>query len=133
MQQTTSAVADQVARVLGSVLDPCSRFNGTQLSLAELGMVSSIEVDDDGHARVILLLDDPVCIYAAAICQEVETAVRRTAGVRSVEISIRADILWTPELMSPETKEKISAWQAERRRSLSLAKSARARMTARKA
>jgi metal-sulfur cluster biosynthetic enzyme len=124
VQQTTSVVADQIVHALGSVLDTCSRFNGTRLSLVELGMVSSIEVDDAGHARVILLLDDPVCIYAAGICQEVETVVRRTAGVRSVEINIRADALWTPELMSSETKEKISAWQAERRRSLSLVKSA---------
>jgi metal-sulfur cluster biosynthetic enzyme len=124
VQQTTSAVANQIASALESVLDPCSRFNGTRLSLVELGMVSSIEVDDHGHARVILLLDDPVCIYAAVICQEVETVVRRTAGVWSVEISIRADTLWTPELMSPGAQEKLSAWQAERRRSLSLARSA---------
>jgi metal-sulfur cluster biosynthetic enzyme len=90
----------EVWAALDQVLDPCSRFNGTNLSFVALGMVDGVEVAAGGLARIRLLLDDPTCLYMVEIYKQVREAVLSVPGITEVEVSLRTDELWTNERLT---------------------------------
>ena len=85
MQETKIIDRKMLADSVGNVLDPCGRINGTQLSLAALGMVDDVSVGVDGRVDVRLLLDDPVCIYTPEIVEAVRNAALKVPGVTGDE------------------------------------------------
>jgi len=103
----STALHDAVAEAIGEVLDPCSRFLGSNISFADLGMIDAIEVTPDGVVRLTLLLDDPTCLYIVEIEHGLRTAAMSVPGVTDVDISIRWDELWTPERMSPRAQARM--------------------------
>jgi metal-sulfur cluster biosynthetic enzyme len=107
-----------VLRALDSAIDPCSAVNGTRLSLLELGMIDDVAMDEPGHVTVLLLLDDPVCLYASVICQEVTRVLLAVDGVDSVDVSIRSDAIWTEDRMSESAQAKMTDWRTRRRAQL---------------
>lgn len=109
-----AALRSSIERAIDSVLDPCSRFNGTNLSFLELGMVDAIEIADDGRVLVRLLLDDPTCMYLFEIFHEVETAVRAVPGVTDVTMDLRGDTLWTEARMTAAARERLTTQRRER-------------------
>jgi metal-sulfur cluster biosynthetic enzyme len=74
---------DQVRRVAGSVKDPEVRT-----TLADLGLLDEVEVDQAGRVRVRFHLTSPLCParFAGQIGQEVRRRVARLPGVASVEV-----------------------------------------------
>lgn len=108
---TAIGLEHQVLEQLGTVIDPCSRHNGTWLSFVDLGMVEGVIDEGDGRVRVRMLLDDPVCLFMVDIQSEVRQAAESVPGVESVAIEIIGDQLWTQDRLTPETKEKIARWQ----------------------
>ena len=72
-----------VRRVAGGVKDPEVRT-----SLAELGLLDQVEVDDSGHVTVRFHLTSPLCParFAGQIGQQVRRRVARLPGVASVEV-----------------------------------------------
>lgn len=109
-----SRVRDAVRAALAEVIDPCSRFNGSHLDLVELGMIDRVEIDGDATVEITLLLDDPTCLYAASICQQVTAAVSAVRGVEAVTVAIRADELWTAARLSEAARSKLAHWREER-------------------
>jgi metal-sulfur cluster biosynthetic enzyme len=109
-----TGLEQEVLEKLGTVIDPCSRHNGTWLSFVDLGMVEEVVDDGAGAIRVRMLLDDPVCLFMVDIQSEVRKAAESVAGVESVAIEIIGDQLWTQDRLTPETKAKIARWQAIR-------------------
>lgn len=110
----TTPTADLVFEQLKTVIDPCARHNGTQLSFVDLGMVEEVVDRGDGVVGVRMLLDDPVCLFMVDIQAEVRQAALRVEGVETVEIEIIGDRLWTQDRQTAETKAKIARWQAIR-------------------
>jgi metal-sulfur cluster biosynthetic enzyme len=51
----------------------------------------------------------PSCTLIASIMQAVEDRLREVEGVRSVEVELDVHAMWTPELMTGEGTEKLSA------------------------
>jgi metal-sulfur cluster biosynthetic enzyme len=107
-------LADRVRERVCQVVDPCGRTNGTGLTLGELGMIDRVDVTEDGAALVILLLDDPVCLYSVPIRADVAAAARSVAGVTDVRIEHATDRLWDPDRLSPQARQKMDTWRAER-------------------
>lgn len=107
-------VRDAVLGALAEVIDPCSRFNGSHLDLVELGMIDRVEIDGDRTVEITLLLDDPTCLYAASICQQVTAAASAVPGVDAVKVAIRADELWTAARLSEAARTKLANWREER-------------------
>ena len=114
MATTSTDLERQVLEQLGTVIDPCSRHNGTWLSFVDLGMVEEVVDEGGGTVRVRMLLDDPVCLFMVDIQSEIRQAAEAVAGVETVTIEIIGDELWTQDRLTPETKEKIARWQAVR-------------------
>jgi metal-sulfur cluster biosynthetic enzyme len=74
---------DRVRRVAGGVKDPEVRT-----SIAELGLLDDVEVDQGGHVTVRFHLTSPLCPakFAGGIGREIRRRVARIHGVTSVEV-----------------------------------------------
>jgi metal-sulfur cluster biosynthetic enzyme len=112
---------DKVRGALSRVIDPCSKMMGGMLSLADLGMVESLDITDDALVRVVLVLDDPICVYLHDIHCEIRDAILAVPGVRAVEIKTRGDLVWTEDRANAETRARLRVHrEAARVRSLVL-------------
>jgi metal-sulfur cluster biosynthetic enzyme len=74
---------ERIRQVAGSVKDPEVRT-----TLAELGLLDEVEVDDRGHVRVHFHLTSPLCPakFAGQIGQQIRRRIARLPGVVSVEV-----------------------------------------------
>jgi metal-sulfur cluster biosynthetic enzyme len=108
-------IHDEVSAALETVLDPCSVFNGTRLSLPELGMVDRVEVDGEGNVLVGLFLDDPTCIFFFEITRLIKEAVEPVAGVAGIDFDIKADEVWTEDRMRPAARQRLDGIRRARR------------------
>lgn len=105
-----------VMRALGTVIDPCSVFNRTHMSLVDLGMVDEVAVGEEGRVHVRLLLDDPTCIFFFEIHRLLTEAVSSVKGVTEIDVEIKADEVWTEDRISPRGRARIERIRSERRR-----------------
>ena len=65
-----------IVESLRGVHDPCCREKG--ISVVDMGLVRSVDVDADRHARVELLLTSGWCPFAARVLTSRSSAVART-------------------------------------------------------
>jgi metal-sulfur cluster biosynthetic enzyme len=100
----SDALRESVEAAVAGVLDPCSRFIGSNLSFAELGMIDSVATNADGDVSITLLLDDPTCLYMVEIERAIRLAASSVAGVSGVVVSVRWDELWTEERATEEAR-----------------------------
>jgi metal-sulfur cluster biosynthetic enzyme len=98
----------QVRDALARVVDPCSIATGVPLTLAEMGMVEGIAVED-GRVTVTLVLTSPACWQAGNIIQAVETSVGRVPGVASVACTVNHNAGWLPDQMEPGARLRLRA------------------------
>jgi metal-sulfur cluster biosynthetic enzyme len=96
-----------VRAAIDEVVDPCSRLQGTNISLQDLGMVERVTVADGGAVHVELLLDDPLCMYTFVIQQQLRERIGALGGVQSVEITVLPDFSWSRERVSPAAQAKL--------------------------
>ena len=104
-----------VMAAIDTVLDPCSVFNGTRLSLIELGMVERVTIEDEGRVHILLFLDDPTCMLFFEINRMLDEAVRKVPGVTKVSVEIKADDIWTEDRMTTTGRTRLEAFRAKRR------------------
>jgi metal-sulfur cluster biosynthetic enzyme len=95
-----------VRDALAGVVDPCSIATGVPLTLAEMGMVTDIAVDD-GRVTVTLVLTSPVCWQAGNIIQAVEASISRVPRVTAVRCTIDHDAGWLPGQMDPHARRRL--------------------------
>jgi metal-sulfur cluster biosynthetic enzyme len=103
-----------IAEALGQVIDPCSRFNGTCLSLSDLGMIEDVQLSDR-TVRIRLLLDDPTCLYTYIIQKELRDTLGAFPQVSSVDIELVANEVWTEDRMKPAARALLLRSREERR------------------
>jgi ATP-binding protein involved in chromosome partitioning len=80
---TEHPLAPKIRAALHGVNDPEIRR-----PITDLGMVSSIDVDDSGRARVEVLLTVSGCPMRDTLQRDVTAAVRAVPGVREVEVAL---------------------------------------------
>jgi metal-sulfur cluster biosynthetic enzyme len=105
----------EVMAAIDTVLDPCSVFNGTRLSLIELGMVERVTIEDEGKVHILLFLDDPTCMLFFEINRMLDEAVRTVPGVTKVSVEIKADEIWTEDRMTTTGRTRLETFRAKRR------------------
>ena len=93
---TTTTLTAEVRRVVADVSDP--EFPG--VSIDHLGILESVEVDDDGRARVRLLPTFLGCPALGVIADDVAAAASSVSGVVDVQVEFRSDPVWTPDRIS---------------------------------
>lgn len=102
----TSDLASAVRAQINQVGDPCSVASGTPMGLTDMGLVSHIDVHDDGDVVVELRLTSPSCYQIGYFSNEIEKLVKRLPGVRNVKVRADAGLDWSPEMMSEDAKRR---------------------------
>ncbi|MCK2216807.1 metal-sulfur cluster assembly factor [Actinomadura sp. ATCC 31491] len=87
------------SQALSGVYDPCCREKG--ISVVEMGLIRSVELDGGGRARVELLLTTGWCPFAARVLTEVRERIEEQPGVERAEVEVVWDEPWTVERLSP--------------------------------
>lgn len=108
-------LAERVSQLLNSIVDPCSRVAGVPTGLVDMGMVSAIEVGEDGDVRIELLMTEAGCLMSVPFTVTATDLVEALPGVRSVTVTLNTAEEWTEDRMSPRSREELAARRAQRR------------------
>lgn len=103
-QEFSDELKSQIQTELGNVLDPCSCMSDHPISILDLGLVESIDVED-GVVNIDLLLTSQLCTYFLDMSDEVVERVETLDGVDRVEVhQDTSGEVWTQERMSEEER-----------------------------
>lgn len=110
-----TSLGERVSQLLNSIIDPCSRVAGAPTGLVDMGMVSSIEVGEDGDVRIDLLMTEAGCLMSVPFTVTATDLIGALPGVRSVTVRLNTEAEWTEDLMSPRSREELASRRAQRR------------------
>ena len=88
-----------IIEMLKDVYDPEIPVN-----IYDLGLVYSVEVDEDGMANVLMTLTAPGCPVADMIVQNVYENVISVEGVTDANIELTFEPAWDKSMMSEEAR-----------------------------
>ena len=74
------------------------------VNIYELGLIYSVDINDEGDVKLIMTLTTPNCPVAESMPGEVENKVSTVPGVRNVDLELVWEPTWTPERMSEAAK-----------------------------
>ena len=91
---------DRVKSNLRRVIDPEIGIN-----IVDLGLVYSIDVNEENDVQVIMTLTAPNCPFGEMIMMETEFAVRSIKEANLINITLTFDPPWNPDIhVSDEAK-----------------------------
>ncbi|WP_394729368.1 metal-sulfur cluster assembly factor [Altererythrobacter sp. GH1-8] len=105
-------LSDAIWSALGSLKDPCMQAAGLDISLVGLGIVKSVEVDDEKVA-VTMALTEPGCGFTHVLVTQIEDALAGLVGQRKLDVSFDWSEGWTEERMQPGARAQFD--QARKR------------------
>ena len=88
-----------IVEVLKTIYDP-----ELPVSIYELGLIYSVNVDADGLAVIEMTLTTPACPVAETLPPEVKQKVETLDGVTEARVDLVWDPPWTPDRMSDAAK-----------------------------
>lgn len=89
----------RIIEVLREVYDPEIPVN-----IYDLGLVYSIDIDEDNSVNIIMTLTAPGCPVADMIVQNVYENVTAVEGIKEANIELTFDPPWDKSMMSEEAK-----------------------------
>ena len=89
-----------VEAAVGKVLDP-----HINVPLTEMGMLSRVELADDGDVDVSLVFPCMGCPAFTMLKESVKKQVKRVRGVREVRVRVDWNAKWDRSMMSERAKE----------------------------
>lgn len=90
---------EAIVAMLKTVYDPEIPVN-----VYDLGLIYSIEVDDENRVLIDMTLTAPNCPAADFIMEDVRMKVESVEGVKNVEINLVFEPEWDRDMMSEEAK-----------------------------
>lgn len=94
-----------VLEALKSCYDPEIPVN-----IYELGLIYSINIDDNGKVEIDMTLTSPACPVAGSLPPEVEGRVKAIPGVTDCVVRVVWDPPWGMHLMSEEAKLQLNLY-----------------------
>ena len=92
-------VEEKIEKMLRTVYDPEIPVN-----VYDLGLIYSIEVDDEKNVHIEMTLTAPNCPAADFIVEDVRMKVESIDDVKSVDIQLVFEPEWDKDMMSEEAK-----------------------------
>ena len=92
-------VEEKIVKMLRTVYDPEIPVN-----VYGLGLIYSIEVDDEKNVHIEMTLTAPNCPAADFIIEDVRMKVESIDDVKSVDIQLVFEPEWDKDMMSEEAK-----------------------------
>ncbi|TDE40886.1 SUF system Fe-S cluster assembly protein [Antarcticimicrobium sediminis] len=90
---------EQIVEACRTVYDPEIPVN-----IYELGLIYTIEINDQSEVRVIMTLTAPGCPVAGDMPGWVADAIEPIAGVKQVDVELSWEPPWGMEMMSDEAR-----------------------------
>jgi metal-sulfur cluster biosynthetic enzyme len=104
---------EAVSAVLDTVMDPCSLSVGVPLNIREMGLLTGVDVGEDGTVKVSMRLTTPGCFEGITkFSQDIERGVGGVAGVTRVLIDFNDGCDWSEADISAEGRAKLQARRA---------------------
>ncbi len=107
LRATGSAIpADELERLTRDIVAALKTVYDPEIpaDIYELGLIYSVDVDDDRNIAIDMTLTAPGCPVAGEMPGWVENVVSLVPGVGNVTVNMVFDPPWTPERMSDEAK-----------------------------
>jgi metal-sulfur cluster biosynthetic enzyme len=89
-----------VMTALSRVIDP-----EVGISIVDLGLVDSLQVDSSGNVAVAVALTTPECPLVSQLGNEAAKEVIAVPGVRRVKVRMDPTLPWDPSKLSPAARE----------------------------
>ncbi|EPX75534.1 SUF system Fe-S cluster assembly protein [Salipiger mucosus] len=96
---TDNPLHEPIVEACRSVFDPEIPVN-----IYDLGLIYTIEIDDQGSVKVIMTLTAPGCPVAGEMPGWVQDAVASVPGVRDVDVDMVFDPPWGMDMMTDEAR-----------------------------
>jgi metal-sulfur cluster biosynthetic enzyme len=90
---------EEVKDALTNVIDP-----ELGLDFVELGLIYTVEVDEESQVFVTFSLTSPGCPIGPQVAEQIEEFVSELDDVAGVHSKLVFSPAWTPEMMSEEAK-----------------------------
>ena len=90
-------VEEEIVLTLKNIYDPEIPVN-----IYDLGLIYEIDFDPEGVANIRMTLTAPNCPMADILVDDINTQVKKVAGVKSVNIMLTFDPPWDRSMMSEE-------------------------------
>ena len=103
MSEIKKITKDDVLKALSGVYDPEIPIN-----IVDLGLIYKVEVSDDNDVDVDMTFTTMACPMHAYIKDQANDAIKKMAGVGSVNVKLVWEPKWTPEMISKEIRERLS-------------------------
>jgi len=116
MAATQTVSEDEVRKQLRGIVDPCSESRGIGNDIVDMGLIDSIEIEDD-EVTVLMRLTSPACHMVSYFNREVETRVETLDGVESVTLETDSGLSWDESKMTPDGRRRREEYVSELRHS----------------
>lgn len=97
---------DTKERIKADVIDTLKTIYDPEIpvNIYELGMVYSLDVDDEGNVKIRMTLTTPACPVAGSLPGQVKERIEQVYGVKNVDLELVWDPPWSMDMMSEEAK-----------------------------
>lgn len=92
-------IEERIVTMLKTVYDP-----EIPVDIYNLGLIYSIDLDDDGNLKIDMTLTAPNCPAADFLVEDSRIKLESIEGVKSVDIRIVFEPEWTKDMMTEEAK-----------------------------
>ena len=99
MSMDTSKTKDAIIEQIKTVYDPEIPVN-----IYELGLIYSVNVDEQGFVKVKMTLTTPMCPVADSLPMEVQEKIIQVESVTDIDLQVVFDPPWNKEMMSEEAR-----------------------------
>jgi len=96
----SDVTVEEVTAALKDVYDPEIPVN-----VVDLGLIYSVNIDDDNHVHVEMTLTAAGCSMGPFITQQAEWAIADVDGVKDVEVEITFDPPWSAEKITEDGRK----------------------------
>src|SRR5580698_8115744 len=104
-QAEAKPTEDALIAAIANVYDPEIPVN-----IYELGLIYTIDIQDDGRVKVEMTLTAPACPSAQELPVQVQEAVMSVPGVTDCEVETVWDPPWDPSRMTEEARLQLNMY-----------------------
>lgn len=90
---------EEIVRMLKTVYDPEIPVN-----IYDLGLIYSVDIDDDKNVTITMTLTAPNCPAADFILEDVRFKLESIPGINNVVVELTFDPPWDKDMLSEEAK-----------------------------
>ena len=98
-QEEIETLKERVIAVLKTIYDP-----EIPIDIWTLHLIYGVDVDAEGNVKITMTVTAPNCPVVETLPAEVQIKVQAVMGVKSVDVELTFDPVWSIDMLSDETK-----------------------------